>query len=461
MQIIQLFVLLIPLSVALKTLSKYSEVNVEILTVSKSIKIILDSSCENCFVSIIKSIGNNSEQSENDLIEATAMFLSVETSVQLVDVEHIKNFKWKRNFVIIFVDTFETFEAFHSKISAEKFDHSGFYIIVVKHEQFRHVEQMFKLMWQLMIYKVNAVVYEDYKKISLYTFMPFRDKLCNNVRPLKISDLNYDNLEWSNQTFFLKKFTDLNNCSIRIGTYESAPGLIVRSVGNTSKVLGFEGEMFNEIALELNFKMDISVVDYGGGNIDENGTASGLLEKVMLNEFDLIMSLFSANYLRTLFLTPTKSYYVDKMIVIIPTDRLLDPFLKLFHVFHIILWMTLLTIFLSTLVIFQIVKSTFPQFHQKFLSEIRIPYLSLLVAFVGGSEKSLPRKDFPRILLAMFLLFFMVIRTIYQGGLFNILKKDVRINEINSISDINKFHYTFYIINSIDVKTKDLSIFKR
>lgn len=461
MQIMQLILLWLQLIVAVK-MSTHLQVGDEISILTKSVKIIWDNSCKNCHVFIIKSVSNESEEIWNDFTEATALALSFDASVQIEDVEHIVNLnKWKRNFVIIFFDTLDGFVKFHEKISGEKFDHSGFYLIILKQEQFGCIEQMFKLMWELMIYNVNAVVYEDYKRISLFTFIPFSDKLCGNVRPVKISDLNSETLSWTSQDFFPKKFKNLQDCSIRVGTYESAPGLIVRNVGNENKILGFEGDLFNAIAQGLNFRMDVKVVNYGGGSVNENGTASGLVERVMLNEFDLMMSLFSANYLRTLFLTATKSYYVDKMIIIIPADRLMDPFLKLFYVFHIVLWITLVTIFISTLVIFQIVKTTFPQFHQKFLSEIRIPYLSLLVAFVGGSEKTLPRKDFPRILLAMFLLFFMVIRTIYQGGLFNILKRDIRINEINSIKDINTFHYTFYIINSIDIKVKDLSIFKK
>lgn len=427
-------------------------------SVGESIRKVLLQPCKKFDVFIINSIEDPDENSWIDLIHETTLGWRENCVVQLEDIAHVVK-QAKRQSSIIFVDTFQSFLRFYQKFSQENFSFSGFYLIVTKSEFKLEVAKVFKLVWTLMVFNFNVLVYDKSGNISLYTFMPFNDGSCNNTSPVKINE--FQSGEWRKNIFFPLKFKNLHECEIRVGTYESAPGLILKVLNNVTSIHGFEGNLFKEIAKQLNFTMDIEVVNYGGGSVFENGSATGLVEKIMQRKFDLIMSLLSSNYLRNIYLTPTKSYYVDKMIVIIPNDRLLDPFLKLFYVFDLRIWMTLFAVFAVSIAIFRVTKVLFPKFSQLFLNEIRTPFLSLITAFVGGSESRTPKKDFPRILFAMFLLFFMVMRSIYIGGLFNILKKEIRVNQINSIDDINRLHYTFYITQAIDVKIRALEIFDR
>lgn len=425
--------------------------------VSEAILKICGNSWKNFEVYLIKSMKLEGTLSFNDLVQDVALKLSKHNAIHIESVENIFDLETRRRgFTIIFIDELESFYIFLHKVSPETFKFKGFYLIVSMKSSI-DIGKMFDAMWKLMIFNVDVLIYDwSLESINLTTFLPFSDGTCNNLKPVKINEFNISTMRWKNSDFFPKKFKNLQQCSIRVGTYESAPGLIIRNVKNKTEIYGFEGDMFNVIAARLNFTMNITAVTYGGGSVDKNGTATGLVEKIMLNEFDLIMSLFSVNYYRNIFLTPTKPYYVDKMIVIIPADRLLDSFLKIFFVFNYKLWLTLFVVFGLASFVIKLLQSKVSA-----LDEIRAPVMSLFVAIIGGSERNLPRKDFPRILVATFLLFCMVVRTVYQGGLFNMLKQDIRINEIKTLQDINKHHYTFFIIESIDVKVKDLQIFQR
>lgn len=385
-----------------------------------------------------------------------------ENTIHIEEVEHVVAMgNRKRSASIILVNSYESFEKVQLTMSQAKFNSKGFYLLVVPESVGKFMDKIFEKLWKLLMFNVDVLVYNEEGNISLFTFFPFSEGTCNNLKPTKINEFDNETLQWENQNFFPNKMRNLEKCSLRVGTYDSAPGLMIRVVNNVTQVYGFEGEMFNLIAERLNFTMNIKVVTYGGGSVNENGTATGLVEKVMQKEFDMMFSLFSSNYLRMIYLSPTKSYYVDKMIVITPSDRLLDSFLKLFYVFDLALWITLLSIFTLAIVSIQVVKMTCPRFNEMFLKELRTPFLSVLVAFVGGSERTTPKKDFPRILFATFLIFFLVVRSIYQGALFNLLKKDIQVNEIKTIEDVNKLQFTFYIMQSTTAKTSDLKIFHR
>lgn len=436
--------------------------NLEYSSIVQSITSLSLQSNKNHDIFIVKSINNDSNAFCNELINDIAMNLRSNFKVLVEDSENLKELKkMKRNFIIIIVDSVANFVKLHKKMNNKMFQLSGFYVVLAINEYSRiSVVHTFALLWKSLIFNV-AFIHYDSDNIVLLTFMPFSKERCNSVKPVKINDFNENTKQWESEDFFPPKFRNLQSCAIKVGTYETAPGLMINSNENRLKLYGFEGDLFNDIAKHLNFTMNITVVNYSGGAVYENGSATGLIEKIINNEFDLIMSLFSANFLRSVFLTPTLSYFIDKMIVIIPADRMLDSFLKLFYAFQFTLWMILVSIFASVILILNLVKYCFPQFNQTALKEIRTPFLSFLITFVGGSEKNLPRKHFPRMLLATFLIFCLVVRSIYQGALFNIMKRDILVNQIKSINDINELKFTFFVMQSIEVKIKDQNMFHR
>lgn len=392
--------------------------------------------------------------------------LSLLKPVQIEDLKNLPVLKNRlRSCVIILIDSYESFKIFGQKISSKKFNLQGFYTILSTKNNLnsKNIEKIFQTFWKLMIYNVNIFIHDgiNFDNVLILTFIPFSRGNCHNLKNVKINEFNREINQWSSADFFPKKFVNLQKCLLRVGTVESAPGLIVKTVENQTRIFGFEGEMFNEIASRLNFRMIFTVIDYPTGSVFENGSATGIFEKLVKSEFDIVMSLFSANFVRSIFLASTKSYYVDRMIIVLPSDEILDPFLKLFYAFDFVLWIILFCIFTTTVVLFWIVQTFLPSFHKNYFQEITVPFLSLLVIFVGGSERKLPKKQLTRIVFASFLIFGKVIRSVYQGALFNIIKKDIVINEIKSIDDINTLQYTFYLAKSIDAKTQDLNIFNK
>lgn len=411
-------------------------------------------------VFILKATKLQNVQLYNNFIQEIISSFDGRTLIQIEDVDNVKDLKnRKRNFVIILVDTFGSFQKAFEKITPNKFQFNGFFMIVSLSELPRvAIQRTFALFWKIMIFNVGLIVNDpsDSGILSLLTFMPFKGGACDNVKIIKINEFDKNKRKWINEIFFPDKFKNLRNCQIRVGTYVSSPGLMLRKVKNVTTMYGFEGDMFNEIARRLNFKLNITEVDNTNGFLYENGTATGIIGRVLKNEFDIIMSLFSSTHLRSVVMTPTKSYYVDRIVLITPANQFLNPFLKLFYVFDVKVWFTLLGFYAFLAILMQVLRTCFPRFNQNNFHEFRTPFLSLLIVIIGGSQHKLPRKNFQRISMGTILVFCLVVRSIYQGGLFNILKKDVIINEIKTIADVNRLRYTFFMGLGIEGKVNDL-----
>lgn len=80
---------------------------------------------------------------------------------------------------------------------------------------------------------------------------------------------------------------------------------------------------------------------------------------------------------------------------------------------------------------------------------VRKPYMNILVAIFGGSQPNVPQRNFARCILMMFLMFCMVIRTLYTGSLYTFLQSNIHHKEAQSIDDMIERDYKFYTVSSI------------
>lgn len=76
------------------------------------------------------------------------------------------------------------------------------------------------------------------------------------------------------------------------------------------------------------------------------------------------------------------------------------------------------------------------------------PVLNLVRAFFGISQIVCPERSFARYLLMMFILFSLVIRTAYQGVMFEFLQKEMRKPTVTTIDEAIDQNFTFYMMQN-------------
>lgn len=73
----------------------------------------------------------------------------------------------------------------------------------------------------------------------------------------------------------------------------------------------------------------------------------------------------------------------------------------------------------------------------------------------------LPRRNFARFILALYLLFCLIIRTAYQGKQFEFLQKEIRPANVRSIDEMIQKDFTFYIPDLSLAYNKHMEFLKR
>jgi len=107
------------------------------------------------------------------------------------------------------------------------------------------------------------------------------------------------------------------------------------------------------------------------------------------------------------------------------------------------------------------------KFGNKFCKQIifgddnRAPYLKMMNVFFGGSLHVLPQRSTPRILLSTFILYCIVIRTVYQGFLFTFLQSDDRQSPVMTMDDVLDRHFDVYMYPVYVEHSKHLKFFSR
>lgn len=73
------------------------------------------------------------------------------------------------------------------------------------------------------------------------------------------------------------------------------------------------------------------------------------------------------------------------------------------------------------------------------------PMLNMYNASLGGSILPEPTKNFARYLLMCLILFSLVVRTLYQGELFNNMQSDIMKSPVSSVAEMMQENFKFYL----------------
>jgi hypothetical protein len=192
----------------------------------------------------------------------------------------IKETKRKRQNVIIFLDTLESFKEFTKKLSPESFEYQGYYTIAIAdyHDEiYWMMRSMFQELWSQFIVNVNILWMppENDNEVLMWTYWPYSSSYCGEAVPLKHD--HYQNGDWIRKIdFFPNKMTDFYGCVLHTATFINPPFMIIKEYGNGRvDVDGIDGIMLRVLAQKMNFNVQLHVTEQLWGNVYENGTATG------------------------------------------------------------------------------------------------------------------------------------------------------------------------------------------
>ena len=368
----------------------------------------------------------------------------------------------KRIYSVLFIDNFNSFKNFYRNLSNQYFQHDGYILVVLVSGMMSELQLITELFWKISMFNINFIV-DDSGRFSLLTFKPFGVLGCGNTSPVIINE--YVNGSYLTEKFFPKKIQNLNQCKIKVVTFNCPPMVMIRQKQDKSyDISGIDGELLKGIAKILNFTIQIVNISdtIRWGTLEENGTSTGAMKMVMDGDADFTIGMYTITSLRNKYMTGSQSYFTIPFLLIIPPGAPFSALTKLFRPFKDVVWILILMTFIVGFVVIFVIKFQ-SNVVKDFVFGIKnnTPFLNIFNIFFGGSMDLLPSRNFARFLLTTFVIFCFVIRTLYQGALFQFLQKDDRAKEAQTIDELIEKEFVFYMLPASFETTKHMKFANR
>lgn len=167
----------------------------------------------------------------------------------------------------------------------------------------------------------------------------------------------------------------------------------------------------------------------------------------------LTLGMYTITFLRSQFMTSSEFYYGAPFILVVPPGKPFTALENLFRPFTVVVWIFLITTFAVAVAVITIIKLKRARAMRNFVlgAGNNSPYLNILITSVGGSMTVLPKNNFARTLLMIFVLFLIVQRTLYQAALFHFMQKDDRKQEVQTIDEVVETNFkVFMLVSSLE-----------
>lgn len=367
----------------------------------------------------------------------------------------------KKNSIFL-LDTIERFRILLKNIVPTKFDFNGNFLFVLIAGSMNEIQEIFAKMWLKNIYNVN-VIYAATNETVLVTFLPFESsENCGSTKPKAINI--FRDGEFESDMIFPAKMNNFNGCPLRVVTFEDED--VVMRISD-DEYRGYCIDLLMALAKQLNFRPDINFLtqELAYGIVYDNGTATGALGEVFYNRSDIALGDFFLKPNRIPKFDFTMAYQVMNLVWIIPPGLRYTPLQKLMLPFEFPVWIYLMITITIGIIVIIFINIKIPQM-RAFVYGVNVkhPFLNMAVVILGSQQHRMPKRNFARFLIMNFMLFTLVLRSIYQGSLYRFLQSDGRQKEVQSVEEMLANDFTFYAFeaSTLDlIKGSSLEIFNK
>ncbi|KAM7348599.1 uncharacterized protein ACRADG_007876 [Cochliomyia hominivorax] len=359
---------------------------------------------------------------------------------------------------IWFLDSLTSYLKFENFLlkSNLNFQRNGYFLLIYTGEENKSLSNMrviFHRLFNLYCINVNILLMID-NTAKLYTYFPFKNEKCHFSKPeLNISfrniEKNFTNYKVKRK-IFENKLDNMHGCELTVATFPDAPYVMIDKdpeSGNLTRLHGIEGSLLSLMAESMNFKIKLKIPETPDrGVVYPNDTITELKRMVMNAEANISMVTmihYKGNYKEV---QPSYAYLHIPYVLAIPLGPKMTSLQRLIKPFHYIIWFC----FNSSLML-GILLIYFLRFlgRSKLMYFIfgggnRTPFTNLISTLCGVSILNLPKRNFARFLLAVFLLYTIIFRSAYSGALYNLLQDGRQRHTYKTISELVDNNFTIY-----------------
>lgn len=226
-----------------------------------------------------------------------------------------------------------------------------------------------------------------------------------------VSRFNGKSMKWKSPECMLEKYKTFFNCSLKYNIINSSPAFS-----------HYNWEMLKMFAL----RHQITLERNRGGKMYEIYAAH-----------DPLLPIGD----RTKNLHPTVPIFHDHMVFFVTRGAPYSSYERLILAFDLTTWLLIIIAFVIAFFVIFLVEFLSLQFsfkRAKFLifEEANSPSLNVLEIFFGYGLIKIPNQNFTRILIILFTIYCLIIRTAYQGKMFEFLYSNIRHQTVETIAEL-------------------------
>ncbi|XP_041448688.1 uncharacterized protein LOC111080051 [Drosophila obscura] len=352
--------------------------------------------------------------------------------LQIVKVE--EGVPWRpvagrRHFNVIFTDSFAAFSEIRMEYYAREYNYNEHYFIFLQardHLLQQEMRQIFEYCWRYHLIHCSVQVQKSNGDVLIYSYYPYSVRSCADMSPRLIN--RYNGSVLLEPEIFPRKLRNLFGCPLRCALWNVPPFVAVRSHG------GYEGRLLLTLAERMNFS--IAVRQLQAKNVRDEA-----LELLRRHEADLTLGGIRQTVDRSQQATSTHNYHQTREVFgILDSSFELSSLDILFYPYRLQIWLAIAGVLalsaLLQLAIERLLRETRP--------ESRL-WLNLELIFVGMPLQVAPRSHTGRLYCLLLMLYTLIIRTVYQGLLYHLIRTHQLNRWPQSIDALVQQNYTVVV----------------
>ncbi|XP_055524863.1 uncharacterized protein LOC129718272 [Wyeomyia smithii] len=331
-----------------------------------------------------------------------------------------------RQLVVWFVDREEEFLLGADAIERKNIDFRGYFVVVLQRGNSLDGRMILERFWAMRVTRV-VLLSEAQADVVVMGYQPFRPGCCQCVEPVVVDRCRDGIYELGKFDYlFNNEVRSCYGCSVRVVTFTRKPMIIVEN----GSVGGTEGQLLQLVAHRMEFGIEVrSPVDgVAWGVIKPNGSADGAIRMLLQGAAELTIGGYVPYPELGKFASASSPYWQTQFVFVVPEELAavssLEQLVKPFQ------WLVWILVVVSLVVVYGVI---FGLNHSPVGRFDRYPLLALFRVIIGDSLPRIPRGNFFRFLLFLWLYYGLIIRESYKCFMIGYLTEREPLTDISSL----------------------------
>lgn len=368
--------------------------------------------------------------------------------VELITLNQ-ETFGLNKSALLIF-DSFESLKLFNNNVNLTSYFPKEITVYVLCNDI---TDDDISSLDDTLILQFQYFLVHEVAAIRLLTFVWYSEVQCKIQQLIEVNRFERHSKSWKSSNFNLKKFRNFHGCMLVVAGRPLKPAFDFMIDNQTGEVsfTGYNYNVIKALSRNLNYDFLINPFIFAHGIMLHQELSSDM--EIWSNSLTLMGK--SSVFFTQPYIFTTTNFIVSPEGDFNDYEKLLFPF-DSYVWFHIILTFVAAFVTIGVVNFMSIARQNFV-----FGRNVSTPALNVFSIFFGVSVIKLPGRNFARFFILVFIFYCLIIRTAWQGKMFELMQKNISKPDVQTFNDMIDRNYTFYVVRSPESQISDPDLIAR